>query len=139
VSEAKPRVRVLVVDDSPTVVTLLRSSLEAADFEVTTAADGLEALARVEERQPDVIVTDSLMPRMDGYTFVRTLRRRPTTRAIPVIMLTATDPADTRKRAAEEQPDVVVAKSFALDRVVVEIRRLTRQRDGSASPDRQMS
>lgn len=123
----RPRARVLVVDDSATALTVLQVALEAAAFEVTTAADGLEALARIRDTPPDIIVTDSLMPRMDGYSFVRTLRAEPATRAIPVIMLTATDPADTTGRAADEQPDLVMPKSVAFERIVAEVEQLARR------------
>ncbi len=114
----------LVVDDSPTVVGLLQAALEAAEFEVTTAGDGLEALALVATKRPDVIVTDSLMPRMDGYGLLKALRRDTETRGIPVIMLTAADPTDREREAPEERPDVVVVKSLRLDQVVAEVERL---------------
>lgn len=124
----------LIVDDSPTALHLLAATFRVAGFDVMTAADGIEALGRIRERRPDVVVTDSLMPRMDGFALLRALRTDPATRAIPVIMLTATDPTDTTRRAAELHPDAVVAKSLALEEVVAEVERLLPRDPQGGSP-----
>jgi diguanylate cyclase (GGDEF)-like protein len=80
---------VLVVDDEPDKRLLLAFALENEGYEVQTAADGAEGLAAVEEQQPDLIVTDVMMPRMDGYEMIRRVRANPRTRFIPVIIQSA--------------------------------------------------
>jgi chemosensory pili system protein ChpA (sensor histidine kinase/response regulator) len=85
---ASARKRVLLVDDSISVRRFVGQMLEKAGFEVTTAADGSEAIARVADSAFDVVVTDLEMPRVNGYELIDELRRRPSTRALPVIVLT---------------------------------------------------
>jgi diguanylate cyclase (GGDEF)-like protein len=80
---------VLVVDDEPDKRGLLAFALEREGYEVHTAEDGESGLAAIEERQPDLIITDVMMPRMNGYEMVRRVRSNPQTRFIPVIIQTA--------------------------------------------------
>jgi chemosensory pili system protein ChpA (sensor histidine kinase/response regulator) len=82
------RKRVLLVDDSISVRRFVGQMLEKAGFEVTTAADGAEAIVRLGDASFDVMVTDLEMPRVNGYELIDDLRRRPSTRALPVIVLT---------------------------------------------------
>lgn len=83
--------KILVIDDDPHIVELLKNRLVACSYQVVTAQDGEAGLEQVEKENPDLIIVDVLMPRMDGYTFVRTLRRQDASRNIPVIVLTAKD------------------------------------------------
>ncbi len=85
---APPRKRVLLVDDSISVRRFVGQMLEKAGFEVATAADGADAIARLADAAFDVVVTDLEMPRVNGYELIDDLRRRPATRALPVIVLT---------------------------------------------------
>jgi CheY-like chemotaxis protein len=80
---------VLVVDDEPMTRTLLQLMLAPADYEVTEAGDGLEALAKVEQENPDIIILDIMMPNMDGLSVCRALRQNEATAAMPVILLSA--------------------------------------------------
>jgi diguanylate cyclase (GGDEF)-like protein len=80
---------VLVVDDDDDKRLLLKVALEMAGYEVATARDGAEGLTLVESFQPDLIITDVMMPRMDGYEFARRVRANPVTRFIPIIIQTA--------------------------------------------------
>jgi two-component system cell cycle response regulator len=80
---------VLVVDDEPDKRLLLAFALKCEGYEVHTADDGVEGLAAVEAYQPDLIVTDVMMPRMDGYEMVRRVRSNPQTKFIPVIIQSA--------------------------------------------------
>lgn len=103
--------RVLIIDDSPSVLRLLQFVFEGAHYEVVTAADGAEGLEKIVERLPDVVVTDSIMPGMDGFAFLRKLREQPSTSAIPVIMLTSEDPQAPEHLEREPKPDAFVQKS----------------------------
>jgi chemosensory pili system protein ChpA (sensor histidine kinase/response regulator) len=83
-----PRRRVLLVDDSISVRKFVGQMLDKAGFDVTTAHDGAEALARLGESRFDVMVTDLEMPRLNGYELLEDVRRRPATRELPVVILT---------------------------------------------------
>jgi DNA-binding response OmpR family regulator len=80
----------LVVEDIPDILTLLKATLEFKGYRVITARDGQEALEIIERESPAVIVTDILMPRLDGFNLVHRLRLNSQTRDIPVIFLSAT-------------------------------------------------
>ena len=83
--------KILVVDDEPSVLKILTRRLEINQYEVLTATDGLEGLDRAMTEQPDLIISDIMMPNMDGYTFVRKVRAHPQLSRVPVIILTAKD------------------------------------------------
>jgi two-component system cell cycle response regulator len=83
------KLSVLVVDDEPDKRLLLAFALENEGYEVHTAVDGVAGLAAVELHQPDLIVTDVMMPRMDGYEMIRRVRSNPQTKFIPVIIQSA--------------------------------------------------
>lgn len=103
--------RVLIVDDSPSVLRLLQFVFESEHYEVVTAADGAEGLKKIGERLPDLIVTDSIMPGMDGYAFLRKLKELPGAGAIPVIMLTSEDSDARGNLDRDPRPDAFVKKS----------------------------
>ncbi|MFI5184544.1 MAG: response regulator [Vicinamibacteria bacterium] len=87
--------RILVVDDTPANVHILQARLAANGYDIVTAADGEAALAAVRDTQPDLILLDVMMPKMDGFEVCRRLRADPSLPFIPVIMVTAkTDPKD---------------------------------------------
>jgi diguanylate cyclase (GGDEF)-like protein len=93
---------VLLVEDDEDKRQLLKVALEMAGYNVQTATDGVEGLLAVESHQPDLIVTDVMMPNMDGYEMVRRIRANPSTRFIPVIIQTAARAAtDDVRRGAE--------------------------------------
>ena len=81
--------KILVVDDEPDVVRILSKSLVADGFEVITANDGLECLAKAENELPDLILLDNVMPNMDGQTTLAKLKDSKKTEGIPVIIVTA--------------------------------------------------
>ena len=114
--------RVLIVDDSETIVNFLRMVLESEKYEVDTAFDGTEGIAKAHQSLPDLIITDSIMPGMDGFAFLRALRTDPATEAIPVIMLTSGDPHDPDHIVRSPQPDVFVKKSADLGPLLAEVR-----------------
>jgi diguanylate cyclase (GGDEF)-like protein len=80
---------ILVVDDNPDKLNLIKAALNLAGYNVTTATDGDEALTAIESYQPDLVITDVMMPRMNGYELAQRIRANPITKFIPVIMQTA--------------------------------------------------
>ena len=81
--------KILVVEDEPEVVNLLRTRLEANHYGVMAAGNGVEGLKQIELEKPDLILLDILMPQMDGYTFLKELKRRKPDWNVPIIVLTA--------------------------------------------------
>ena len=114
--------RILVVDDSETVLNFLRTVLENEQYEVATATNGNEGLAQAHQALPDLVVTDSNMPGLDGFGLLRELRRDPATEAVPVIMLTSGAPDDPDHIIREPRPDAFVRKSADITPLLAEIR-----------------
>ena len=93
---------ILVVDDNPDKLSLIEAALNLAGYNVTTATDGDEALASIESYQPDLVITDVMMPRMNGYELAQRIRANPVTKFIPVIMQTAAGRRSEDLRRANE-------------------------------------
>ena len=118
---------VLVVEDEAALATLLRYNLERQGFRVEEASDGQEALLRVAENHPDLVLLDWMLPVLSGLEVCRQLRRRPATRELPIIMLTArTENADA-VRALDTGADDHIAKPFAMEALLARIRALMRR------------
>jgi DNA-binding response OmpR family regulator len=86
---ANADVRLLVVDDDPVIVELLRINFEIEGFEVLCASGGEEGLRRARADHPDLVISDIMMPRLDGLQLLRQLRADPTTAGLPVVLLSA--------------------------------------------------
>ena len=126
---AKPFV--LVVEDEAPLVTLLRYNLEKSGFRVDEAGDGGEALARIGETMPDLVLLDWMLPTMSGIEVCRQLRRKPSTRHLPVIMLTARAEDQDTVRGLETGADDYITKPFSPEALIARIRALLR-RSGTA-------
>jgi len=83
--------KILIVDDDPEMIELVKTRLEANAYEVVTAADGLEALEKVDKENPDLIILDIKMAKVDGYTTLHRLKDKEKGKSIPVIILTGYD------------------------------------------------
>ena len=122
--------KILVVDDERAVRESLRRALELEGYEIELAADGEEALDRLEANsQPDALVLDVLMPGIDGLEVCRRLRRSGNT--LPVLMLTARAEVENRVEGLDAGADDYVTKPFALEELLARLRALLRR----ASPD----
>ena len=118
------RDKILVIDDSPTVVRMVQEYLEAEDFEVVTARDGIEGLEKVYAEAPDLIITDAMMPRMDGFTLVKKLKEHLSTRLIPIIMLTSREETASEVHGLELGADDYIKKPLEPERLLVRIKRV---------------
>ena len=116
-----PRARILVVDDSATVLEILKAALADA-YDVETAADGEEGLEQARRSPPDLIVTDNDMPGLDGFGLLRRLQEDPATRAIPAIVLTSEDAAERPAAAGDVRPVAVLTKSMDVSPLLDAIR-----------------
>jgi chemosensory pili system protein ChpA (sensor histidine kinase/response regulator) len=120
---------VMVVDDSITMRKVTSRVLERNDMEVTTAKDGLDAVEKIQDRVPDLVLLDIEMPRMDGYEFATYMRNDPRLKAVPIIMITSRTGEKHRQRAMEIGVDRYLGKPYQeadLLRNVDEILRLSR-------------
>lgn len=123
--------RVLVVDDEDANRRLLEALLRGHDYDVTCACDGVEALQQVTACQPDVILLDVMMPRMNGFDTARELKRNPDTRNIPIIMLTALDDRASRLQALAVGAEEFLSKPVDHTEVLVRVRNLLRTKSFS--------
>jgi two-component system, OmpR family, phosphate regulon response regulator PhoB len=119
--------RVLVVEDEAPLVAMLRYNLEKEGFEVDEASNGEEALAKIAELKPDVVLLDWMLPLVSGIEVCRQLRRAPATRGLPVIMLTARGEEADRVRGLDSGADDYVVKPFSPTELVARLRAVMRR------------
>lgn len=101
----------MLVDDEPDLISITKFRLEASGYEVVTAQDGLDALKKVKIEKPDLILLDLLMPRMDGFEFIRQLRtQKDKSRNIPIIVVSAR--VDLRDSFNSDQISAFIAKPY---------------------------
>lgn len=128
-SSGKTLKKVLVIDDNPTIVELIKYAVNLqAAYEVIVAYDGIEGLERVFEEQPDCVIIDVKMPRMDGYKLVRCLRGDPRTVNIPLIILSAMTRDDDQMKGLLSGADAYLTKPFkpaALNEAIKHVLALT--------------
>jgi two-component system phosphate regulon response regulator PhoB len=119
--------KVLIVEDETAVVTLLRYNLEHQGFEVDAVADGEEALVAVDENPPDLVLLDWMLPQLSGIEVCRQLRRRPATKQIPIIMLTARGEEADTVRGLDSGADDYVTKPFSPAELTARVHALLRR------------
>jgi chemotaxis protein histidine kinase CheA/CheY-like chemotaxis protein len=122
-----PRPFALAVDDSLSARRSLAQCVQDAGFEVRTARDGLEAIAIIDGRRPDIVLADLEMPRMNGLELTAHLRANPATRDLPVIMITSRSTDKHRREAERAGVNVYLTKPFAEDELLDQIHRLLRR------------
>jgi two-component system phosphate regulon response regulator PhoB len=125
---AKPLV--LVVEDEAALATMLRYNLERQGFRVDEATDGQEAMTRIAELQPDLVLLDWMLPVMSGIEVCRQIRRRPATRDLPVIMVTARAEDGDAVRGLNTGADDYITKPFNMDALLARMRALLRRAGG---------
>ena len=116
--------RILVVDDEERIINFLRSKLKASGYEVLTAGNGLEGLEQAQAQEPDLIVLDLLMPKMDGLEMLKELR---SFSAVPVIILTAKGADADRIKGLQLGADDYLPKPFNPDELVARIEAIRRR------------
>jgi two-component system response regulator VicR len=122
--------RILVVDDEPPIVDMLIYNLERANHQVLVARDGEEALSVARREQPDLIILDLMLPKLDGLEVCRALRRE---RDVPIIMLTARDAEVDRVVGLELGADDYIVKPFSVRELVARVKNVLRR--ASPRPD----
>jgi DNA-binding response OmpR family regulator len=118
--------KLLIVDDTPKNIKLLADLLEAKGYRVLTASSGGEALKKLESDKPDLVLLDVVMPEMSGYEVCRRMREADSTRFLPVVMVTALDPAQERAKGIEAGADDFISKPINQAELIARIRSLLR-------------
>jgi adenylate cyclase len=121
--------KILVVDDTPHNVKMLVDLLAAKGYATVTASSGQEGLAKVEAERPDLVLLDVMMPGMDGYEVCKQIRANPKYGILPVVMVTALDPARERIKGLEAGADDFLTKPVNMAELVARVRSLLRIKD----------
>ena len=119
--------RLLLIDDDPNLILLVKDYLEFRGYEVVTAENGREALDVLEQDIPDMIICDVMMPEMDGYTFVNHVREDERTSWIPVLFLSAKGQSQDRVKGLNIGADVYMVKPFEPEELVAQVEASLKQ------------
>jgi DNA-binding response OmpR family regulator len=125
--------RILIIEDELSMRTALADLLQANEYRVTTATDGVAGLERALDEKPDLVLLDVMMPGLDGFTVCREIRRR--ARALPILMITAKGQVDDRVAGLDAGADDYLVKPFSSRELLARVRALLRRFDSAeASP-----
>jgi len=119
----------MVVDDTPRNVKLLADLLGVKGYEVVTAASGQEALAKIDDESPDLVLLDVVMPGMSGYEVCHAIREKPATKMLPVVMVTALDPSQERVKGIEAGADDFLTKPINQAELLARVKSLLRVKE----------
>lgn len=113
--------KLLLIDDDPNLILLVKDYLEFRGYQVMTAENGREALDILEQNIPDMIICDVMMPEMDGYALVNHIREEPRTNRIPVLFLSAKGQSQDRVKGLNQGADVYMVKPFEPEELVAQV------------------
>ena len=122
----------MVIDDDIKITSMLRRSLAFEGYEVSTASDGQEGLKGILEKNPDLVILDLMMPKVDGWEVCR--RIRASGLSTPILMLTAKDEVSDRVKGLDLGADDYLVKPFALEELLARVRALLRRKLAESSP-----
>jgi DNA-binding NarL/FixJ family response regulator len=123
----KDRKRLLLIDDDPNLILLVKDYLEFRGYEVLTADNGKEALNSLSQSLPDMIICDIMMPEMDGYALIENVRQDPRTSWIPVLFLSARGQSQDRIKGLNLGADVYMVKPFEPEELVAQVESSLKQ------------
>ncbi len=123
---------ILVVDDDPNSLDIVRTYLEARGYTVATASDGKEALAKLEEVRPGVVLLDVMMPGMDGWEVARVVKNHPNFRDVRVVMLTARSDFADKHEGLRAGADDYIVKPIRLEELGRHVERNLKARERTA-------
>ncbi|MBC8101163.1 MAG: response regulator [Cytophagales bacterium] len=116
--------RILAVDDEPNIVRLIQVNLERHGYQVETANNGAQALAKIKANRPDLLVSDVMMPEMDGFELLANVRRDPALMDLPVIMLTAKAQDKDVLEGYKTGADMYLTKPFNPQELLAFVKRI---------------
>lgn len=127
---------VLIVEDEPPLAELVRYNFEKENFRTLTVGDGEEAMLLVEEEEPDLVILDWMLPGLSGIEVCRRLRERNSTRAVPIIMLTARGEETDRIRGLDSGADDYMVKPFSPNELVARAKAVLRRTSPSLTEEK---
>ena len=127
---------VLVMEDEDALATLVQYNLEKEGYKVVVAADGEEGMLQIDERLPDLVLLDWMLPKLSGIEVCRRIRGRPETRNLPIIMLTARGEETDRVRGLDTGADDYMTKPFSMTELIARIRAVLRRIRPGLADDR---
>jgi two-component system, OmpR family, response regulator RpaA len=119
--------KIIAIDDDPSIVELIKVNLEMQGHTVITAPDGIQGLALIKQEKPNLVVTDLMMPEVDGYTVCQRVRKDAELEAIPIVMLTALGELDDKVKGFDAGADDYLTKPFEIPELLVRVRALLRR------------
>lgn len=128
--------KILVCDDERHIVRLIQVNLERQGYQVVTAFDGKEGLEKIRSEKPNLVVLDVMMPYMDGFEVLKSLRREPETENLPVIMLTAKAQDKDVFEGYHYGADMYLTKPFNPMELVTFVKRIAQGQDETGGPKR---
>ena len=127
---------ILVMEDEDALATLLQYNLEKEGYDVTVAADGEEGMLQIDERLPDLVLLDWMLPKLSGIEVCRRIRGKAETRNLPIIMLTARGEESDRVRGLDTGADDYLTKPFSMVELIARIRAVLRRIRPGLADDR---
>jgi twitching motility two-component system response regulator PilH len=118
---------ILIVDDSPTFREMVSEHLTRGGFDVVPAVDGEEAIEKIKQKAPDLVVTDIVMPRKNGYELTRWIKSEPSTKHIPVVMCTSKSEEFDVYWGMKQGADVYLTKPYHPTELLNAVKRLLKQ------------
>lgn len=119
--------KILVIDDDPSINELIKINLELIGHTVIQALDGIKGFALAKQELPNAIVLDIMMPEVDGYTVAQRIRQNPSTKNIPILMLTALSQLKDKVRGFDIGVDDYLVKPFEMEELKVRIRAILKR------------
>lgn len=130
----KQKKKILIVEDQAVISNMLRMRLEANDYEVIVAADGQEGLDKARRENPNLILLDIMLPKMDGYQICRLLKADPKYKSIPIIISSGRTPQEIQKVGKEVGADAFVSKPFEAEILLKKIQDLLEKKETKKNP-----
>ncbi len=119
--------KILVIDDDIAINELIKINLELSGYKVISALDGIKGFALCKQELPDIVILDVMMPDVDGYTVAKHIRENPSTKDIPILMLTALGQLDDKVKGFDIGVDDYLVKPFEIDELKVRVRALLKR------------
>ena len=128
--------RILAVDDEPNIVRLIEVNLTRHGYQVETASNGVQALEKIRASRPDLVVSDVMMPEMDGFELLSTIRRDPALESLPVIMLTAKAGDKDVMQGYSRGTDMYLTKPFNPAELLAFVKRILQAAESGGADGR---
>ena len=119
--------KILVIDDDEAINQLIKINLELSGYKVFSATDGVKGFALCKQELPDLVILDVMMPEVDGYTVAKYIRENPSTKDIPILMLTALGMLDDKVKGFDIGVDDYLVKPFELEELKVRVRAILKR------------